>query len=132
MNKANRFLLCLVAMSLFGLESAATDEGGWSIYSEAPNGDVHLYDPSRVETQSDMRTVWTRIRYKRNVMAAASYQSLLEINCATRTERTLQRTFFSDRDWQQPAMKTDMKPKKKRQIRKGSAFERLAEILCNP
>ena len=65
-------------------------------------------------------------------MAAASYESLLEIDCSERTERILQRTFFSDKNWEKPAMNTDMKEKPKRPIVEGSAEERLSEILCNP
>ena len=135
-NTTPSLLFCAVFLRtvffLAPVGASAAGESGWRIYSEAGNGDVHFYDASRVETSADLRTVWTRIRYKRNVMAAASYQSLLEIDCSGRTERTLQRTFFSDRDWQQPAMKTDTKPKKKRRIRAGSVFERLAEIVCSP
>ena len=63
-------------------------------------------------------------------MGASSYQGLLEINCSKRTERTLQRTFYSDRDWKVPAMNTDMKVKRKRSIRKNSATGRLSEIVC--
>ena len=126
-----QLLLFSVAFALTVGGVSTADEGTWRIYSEARNGDVHFFDPSRVEKTSDLRTVWTRIRYKRNVMAAASYQSLVEIDCTERTSRTLQRTFFSDRDWEVPAMKTDTKPKKQRPIKKGSPAERLSEILCD-
>ena len=127
-----QLLLFSVAFALTVGGVSTADEGTWRIYSEARNGDVHFFDPSRVEKASDLRTVWTRIRYKRNVMAAASYQSLVEIDCAARTSRTLQRTFFSDKDWEVPAMKTDAKPKKKKPIKTGSAMARLSEILCDP
>ena len=127
-----RFLICLVASAVTAGGFAAAKDEAWQKYSEQANGDVYFYDTSRLKSTSDVHTVWMRIRYKRNVMAAASYQSLLEVDCSERTERTLQRTFFTDRHWEQPAMKTDMKPKKKRVIRKNSANERLADILCAP
>ena len=113
-------------------QDLAAEESDWRVFSEEPNGDVHFFDASRVESSSNMRTVWTRIRYNTSVMAASSYQSLLEIDCEKRTERTLQRTFFSDKDWERPAMSTDKKKKSKRAIRKGSAFERLFEVVCTP
>ena len=125
-------LLCSIAFALLTNAVVSADESTWRIYSEAANGDVHFFDPSRVERKSALHTVWTRIRYKRNVMAASSYQSLLEIDCSNGTEQTLQRTFFTDRVWEVPAMMTDMKPKRKRPIRKGSAAERLSAILCGP
>lgn len=125
-------LLYSIAFALLTNTVTSADENAWRIYSEAANGDVHFFNPSRVESHSALHTVWTRIRYKRNVMAAASYQSLLEIDCSNGTEQTLQRTFFTDRDWEIPAMMTDMKPKRKRPIRKGSAAERLSTILCAP
>ncbi|MEL7000573.1 MAG: surface-adhesin E family protein, partial [Pseudomonadota bacterium] len=59
-------------------------------------------------------------------------QSLVEVDCAQHTERVLQRTFFSDKHWEDPAMKTDTKPKRKRPIKEGSAAERLSAILCDP
>lgn len=118
-------------MSAFGATlSAAADEIDWQIYSEETNGDVYFFDKSRVETSSDLYKVWTRIRYKTSVMGASSYQSLMEVDCSARTEKTLQRTFFSDREWESPAMSTDKKEKRKRSIREGSATDRLSKILC--
>ena len=112
--------------------ASAADEGEWRVYSREANGDVYFFDTSRVKKSSELRTVWTRIRYKRTVMAAASYQSLLEFDCSERTARVLQRTFFSDKHWEKPAMSTDMKAKPERPIEEGSATERLSEIVCNP
>ncbi|MEM1200561.1 MAG: surface-adhesin E family protein [Pseudomonadota bacterium] len=110
---------------------ALSDETApWREYSQQPNGDIHFFDSSRVETAADLRKVWNRIRYKTSVMGAASYQSLLEIDCAQRTERILQNTFFSDKHWKTPSMGTDKTAKPKRQIAKGSATERLSGILC--
>ena len=123
------YSLALVFLS--GGHSAA-DNGEWRIYSEASNGDVYFFDESRVNSTSGLHQVWMRIRYKTSVMGASSYQSLLEVDCAERTERTLQRTFFSDKNWEDPAMSTDSKAKPKRPIQVGSATERLSEILCAP
>ena len=133
MTKIKSAMLVIVslasAVSAGGAAHAGDSE--WRVYSEEANGDVHFFDTSRVETTSDLHTVWQRIQYKRSVMGAASYQGLLEIDCSGRTERTLQRTFFSDRQWENPAMSTDMKEKPKRQIREGSAADRLSKILCD-
>ena len=109
---------------------AASDD--WRIYAEPAKGDVYFYDPMRIEARPDVKAVWTRIRYKNSVMGAASYEGLLEVDCVEQTERTLQRTFFSDRNWEDPAMATDMKVKKKRRIRAGSATAQLAAIVCAP
>ena len=108
------------------------DDGEWRVYSEEANGDVYFFDASRIEETADTHRVWTRIQYKTSVMGASSYQSRLEIDCSERTEKTLQRTFFSDRRWETPAMSTDKKEKPKRPIAAGSAAERLLEILCEP
>ena len=125
-------LLFLAAVSAFAANgTSVAGNGDWRIYSQEANGNVHFYDASRVSRTSSLHTVWQRTRYKNSVMAASSYQSLLEIDCSERTERTLQRTFYSDRNWEDPAMSTDMKPKSKRSIRDGSATQHLAEILCD-
>lgn len=128
------------AIALFGFyftvavlvpcEPALAENSTWRIYSEEPNGDVYFFDEARLELNSHSRRVWTRIRYKTSVMGASTYQSLLEIRCDERTEKTLQRTFFSDRKWEVPAMSTDMKEKPKRPIVDGSATDRLSIILC--
>ena len=131
-NRITPYLLFSMAVVFAASEVSAAGESEWRIYSEQSNGDVHFFDASRVKTTSDLHTVWTRIRYKRSVMGASSYQSLLDVDCSERTERILQSTFFSDKHWEKPAMNTDMKAKRKRPIIAGSAVDRLAEILCNP
>ena len=111
--------------------AVASGEGEWRTYSQELNGDVYFFDASRVEGNSNLRRVWSRVRYKTSVMGAQSYQSLLEIDCSERTERILQNTFFSDKHWKDPAMNTDMTERPKRLIAAGSATERLSGILCN-
>ena len=101
------------------------------MYAQESNGDVHFYDTSRVERIDTLRRVWNGVRYKTSVMGASSYLSLLEIDCAERTEQILQSTFFTDKHWKEPAMMTDTTEKPKRQIVVGSATERLTEILCD-
>ena len=101
------------------------------MYSEQANGDLYFYDPSRVEKFESSRRVWNGIRYKTSLMGAFSFLSLLEIDCANRTEKTLQSTFFSDKNWEQAAMKTDRSESAKRQIKEDSSVERLADIVCD-
>jgi len=101
------------------------------MYSEELNGDVHFFDPSRMESVNKLHRVWNRVRYKTSVMGASSFQSLLEIDCSDKTEKVLQSTFYSDDVWKKPAMKTNKKAKPKRQIVKGSATGRLSEMLCD-
>lgn len=131
-DKATVSIVFCVASALLMANSSAAGDEEWRIYSHQANGDVHYYDTSRVKETGDVRTVWNRVRYKTSVMGAASYQSLLEIDCSERTERILQRTFFSDRDWEKPAMSTDSKKKPKRPIEASSASERLSEVICDP
>lgn len=132
-NKLAAFLSCAVVATAMasGALAAGDGEAAWRLYSEEQNGDVYYFDASRVKTTTNLHRVWSRIRYKTSVMGAASYQSRLEIDCSERTERILQNTFFSDRHWKKPAMNTDMMEKPKRAIAKGSATERLSEILCD-
>lgn len=118
------------ALALSATTAAIADESDWRSYAKEANGDAYFYDETRVEKSGAAHNVWTRIRYMRSVMGASSYQSLVTIDCAETTERTLERTFFSDRDWTKPAMNPDTKTKPKRPIAKGSPSARLAEILC--
>ena len=131
-NKITAFLTCLVVPATGASVALAVGdgEGEWRTYSQELNGDVYFFDASRVEASSNLRKVWSRIRYKTSVMGAQSYQSLLEIDCAGRTERVLQNTFFSDKHWKEPAMNTDITERPKRLIAAGSATERLSGILC--
>lgn len=107
------------------------EKGEWRQYAQQPNGDIHFFDASRVETNNGVYRVWNRIRYKTSVMGASSYQNLLEIDCTQRTEKIVQNTFFSDKNWEKPAMSTDKNEKPKRQIEDGSATERLFEKVCD-
>ena len=111
--------------------ASAADGSEWRVYSEEANGNIYYFDTSRVKRTSNLRTVWQRILYKTSVMGASSYESLLEVDCSERTERILQRTFFSDKQWENPAMSTDTRAKPKRPIAEGSAAERLSQILCD-
>ena len=63
-------------------------------------------------------------------MGASSYQSLMKIDCSEYSETTLERTFYTDKNWTTPAMATDTKEKPKVSIHVNSATERLADILC--
>lgn len=131
-NKISAFLVCLMATAA-GVNLApavAGGEGEWRTYSQELNGDVYFFDASRVEANSNLRKVWSRIRYKTSVMGAQSYQSLLEIDCSEGSARILQNTFFSDRHWKDPAMNTDMTEKPKQEIARDSASERLFAIVC--
>lgn len=113
-------------------ESAADAETSeWVMYTEAANGDVYFYDASRVEKTDTLRHVWNGIRYKTSLMGAFSFLSLLELDCSNGTEKTLQSTFFSDKNWEVPAMKTDTSESPKRQIDVGSTMEQLADIVCD-
>ena len=102
----------------------------WVEYSTLANGDVYFYDDARVQTNGNLVNVWHRIRYKTSIMGASSYQGLVKIDCSEHSETTLQRTFYSDKNWTMPAMATDMKQKPTMPIAANSATERLASILC--
>ena len=126
-------LICATALNIIASDSlvASNGEGEWQLYSQEPNGDVHFYDQTRVKSDANLHQVWNRIRYKTSIMGAASYQSLLEIDCVGGTERILQNTFFSDKHWEKPAMNTDRSEKPERLIAEDSASERLSAILCD-
>ncbi len=127
-------LLIVFAVSTVATRNALaadTERNEWVNYSERANGDLYFFDPTRVEQFESSRHVWNGIRYKTSLMGAFSVLSLLEIDCANRTEKTLQRTFFSDNNWEQRAMNTDTSESARRQIKDGSAMERLADIVCD-
>ena len=126
-------LIYFAASTVTTSEALATGagEGEWVMYTEESNGDTYFYDASRVEKTAALRRVWNGIRYKRSVMGASSYLTLLEIDCSERTERVLESTFFTDKDWKKPAMMTNTTEKPKRQIAADSPTERLSEILCD-
>ena len=102
----------------------------WIEYSSMPNGDVYLYDNSRVQKNGSQISIWTRIRYKTSVMAASSYQSFLKVDCSENSETVLQSTFYTDRDWNTPAMATNTSVKPKRTITENSSTGQLVKILC--
>ncbi len=102
----------------------------WVEYSTAANGYVFYFDNARVQKDVNLVNVWNRIRYKSSIMGAASYQSFISIDCSERSETTLQRTFYTDRDWTNPAMATDTNKKPKVYMDANSATQRLADILC--
>ncbi|MEM7745780.1 MAG: surface-adhesin E family protein [Pseudomonadota bacterium] len=129
-NRSARSAVFSVLLAFLIVGASVAQDTRWQIYSEEANGDVYFFDASQLNPKSRLHGVWTRTQYKTSVMGASSYQSFVELDCADRTVRTLQRTFFSDKHWEKPAMSTDMTAKPKRAIRKGSATERLYDILC--
>ena len=118
----------LVLLFLLTFSSNAMAE--WVEYSTAANGDVFYFDKARVQKDGNLVNAWNRIRYKSSVMGASSYQSFISIDCAESSETTLQRTFYTDRNWTTPAMATDTKKKPKVYMDANSATKRLANILC--
>ena len=102
----------------------------WVEYSTRPNGDIFYFDDARVEKNGNQISVWNRILYKTSLMGAFSYQSLLKIDCSEKSEITVQHTFYSDKHWTTPAMATNTKPKRKNHIKKNSATQQLADIVC--
>ena len=102
----------------------------WIEYSTKSNGDVFFYDDARVVKDGHKISVWTRIRYKTSVMAASSYQSLLRLDCSENSETELQSTFYTDRDWNKPAMATNTNAKPAKRVKPDSATGQLVNILC--
>ena len=102
----------------------------WIEYSNMPNGDVYFYDNARVEKHGSQISIWTRVRYKTSVMAASSYQSFLRLDCSENSETVLQSTFYTDKDWNTPAMATNTSVKPKKTVQANSATGRLVNILC--
>jgi len=117
-------------LTIFLLTISCNSMAEWIEYSTMPNGDVYFYDSARVEKNGNHISVWTRIRYKRSVMAASSYQSFLRLDCSDNSETALQSTFYTDKDWIKPAMATNTNPKPKQVIKPNSASERLVNTLC--
>lgn len=109
----------------------ASDVRDWVLYSEEANGDLYFYDRAQVGADGTLRLVWNGTRYKTSLMGAFSRRSLLEIDCAERTEKTLQSTFFSDENWEKPAMGTDRSEKPSKQIEPGSSVDKLSGIVCD-
>lgn len=126
--KATRYPVWVLAIFLLTISSRSMAE--WVEYSTMPNGDVFFYDNARVERKDNQITVWTRIRYKTSVMAASSYQSFSKLICSENSETVLQSTFYTDRNWTQPAMATNMNAKPKILLKPNSANWPLVLILC--
>jgi len=117
-------------LSIFLLFLSSNVMAEWTEYSTRPNGDVFFYDNARVEKNGSLISVWTRVRYKRSVMAASSYQSLLRLDCSENSETVIQSTFYTDKDWNTPAMATNTNAKPKKYIKANSATRQLINILC--
>ena len=118
----------LLLVTLLGLSCNTMAE--WVEYSTGTNGEVFYFDDARVQKDGNLVSVWNRIRYQTSVMGAASYQSFMRIDCSEYSESTLQSTFYTDKNWTNPAMATNTKKKPKLSINENSATQRLANILC--
>jgi len=119
--------ILLIFLLMFSSKAVAE----WVEFSTMPNGDVFYFDDSRVDTSDNHVSVWTRVRYKTSVMGAFSYQSKLRLDCAELTETLLQSTFYSDAQWQKPAMATNTNPKPKTAVKPDSAIWQLVDLVCN-
>ena len=117
-------------LSLFLLTFSCNSMAEWIEYTTRSNGDVYFYDDARIEKNGNQISVWTRVRYKTSVMAASSYQSFLTLDCSENSETVLQSTFYTDRDWNKPAMATNTTAKPKITIKENSATGQLVDILC--
>lgn len=118
----------LVSVILLTFSCSAIAE--WVEFSNRSNGDVFFYDSARVEKNGGEISVWTRVRYKTSVMAASSYQSLLKLDCAEKSETILQDTFYTDKDWTKPAMATNTNMKPAKSVKENSPISELLSILC--
>ncbi|MEM7379361.1 MAG: surface-adhesin E family protein [Pseudomonadota bacterium] len=112
------------------LAFASVAHADWVTFATRSNGDVHFYDTARVQHDGAHVHVWTRVRYKRSVMAASSYQSHLRLDCTAQSEVVLQSTFFTDADWAKPAMATNTNPKPKTRVVASSPSGALLALLC--
>ncbi len=115
---------------IFVLTFSGSVMAEWIEFATKANGDVFFFDSSRVEKNGEEINVWTRIRYKRSVMAASSYQNFLLLDCSAYTETELQSTFFTDKEWTKPAMATNTNAKPKKPIQQNSTTQQLINILC--
>lgn len=118
--------LLLVCLLMFSCSAVAE----WVEYFTKPNGDVFYFDDARVEMDGNEITVWSRIRYKTSVMAASSYQSFSRLDCAEKSEIVLESTFYTDKEWNTPAMATNTNAKPKKMVKTNSATGQLVKILC--
>ena len=117
-------------LSVFLLTFSCNSMAEWIEYTTRSNGDVYFYEDARIEKNGNQISVWTRVRYKTSVMAASSYQSFLTLDCSENSETVLQSTFYTDRDWNKPAMATNTTAKPKITIKENSATGQLVDILC--
>jgi|GEM_PF-936031 len=124
--RLNMKQILLIFLLTFSCSSIAK----WVEYSARANGDVYFYDNARVKEVGHQVSVWSRVRYKSSLMGSLSYQSYLQIDCAQYSEKVLQSTFFSDKDWTMPAMATNTSKKPKKAITKNSVTRQLADLLC--
>ena len=117
-------------LSIFLLTFSSNALAEWIEYSTRPNGDVFFYDSSRLEKNGNQIHIWTRVRYNTSVMAASSYQSYLRLDCSENSETVLQSTFYTDKEWNTPAMATNTIAKPEKPVEANSATEQLVNILC--
>ena len=117
-------------LSIFLLSFSCSALAEWVEFSTRSNGDVFFFDNARVDIHGHEISVWTRVRFKTSVMAASSYESLIRLDCSDNSETILQSTFFTDKDWTQPAMATNTNVKPKVYIKENSTTKPLLDILC--
>ena len=103
----------------------------WIDYLKNSNGNIYYYDNERVKKKANFIKVWNRIKFKNSLMGASSYQSLIKINCTKYTKTILQKTFFTDNNWKNPAMITNIVKTSEIKISKSSHANILVKKLCN-
>jgi len=118
-------------LSIFLLIISCNAMAEWIEYATKSNGDIFFFDNARVEKVGSEISVWSRVRFKTSVMAASSYRSHLKLDCSENSETVLQSTFYTDKDWNTPAMATNTNAKPKKKINPKSPTGQLAKILCS-
>lgn len=124
------FAMSLVPPSFASPAVALGSDPHWVLYFEKPNGDRYFFHEKSLKTGSDFIQVWNRIQFNASVMGAYSYQNYVEIDCVGGQERTLEATFFSDRNWGRPAMATDTQEKLAQKIQPSDPIASLFKTLC--
>lgn len=134
-------LVCLI--SLLSLGSACASSNWLTLVGDPaiPSSDYVQFDPAALSRDGEQPTIPVRVsrsqpRTSKDGIVFRSFESVVAVDCSTRTARYLKATFYAAPDFQGEPLRTDVfgpldpRPMEFRLIQ-GEPTERMINAACN-